>query len=57
MEILFWNICNFEQLQRELICWLDGDILESEKIKNIERHDALRGWAQVKNGGTEMIMS
>lgn len=57
MEILFWNIYSFEQLQRKLIRWLDGDIHEGEKIRSIERHDALRGWVRVKNGSTEMTMS
>lgn len=44
MEMLFWNICSFEQLHRELIRWLDEDIPEGEKIISIERHDAMHGW-------------
>lgn len=37
MKIQLWNVQTFEHLQRSLIRWLDGDILEGEKIRRIER--------------------
>ena len=49
MEMMFWNICHFEQLKRELVRWLDGNIPEGKKIRNIERLDGVRGWMRVKN--------
>lgn len=43
MEMLFWNICSFEQQKRKLIHWLDRDIPEDKKNRSIKRYDALRG--------------
>ena len=49
MEMIFWNICRFEQLHRELVRWLDENIPEGGKIRSIERLDAFCGWVRVKN--------
>ena len=46
--MLFWNICSFDQLKRELVHWLDGKISEGEKIRSIERFDNIFGWMRVK---------
>ena len=48
MEMMFWNICHFEQLKRELVRWLDGNIPEGKKIRSIERLDDIRGLVRVK---------
>lgn len=37
MKMLFWNIQSFEQLERNLICWLDRGISDGERIRCIER--------------------
>ena len=33
MLMLFWNICHFDQLKRELVRWLDEKIPEGEKLE------------------------
>lgn len=43
IKILFWNICHSEQLQRELVRWLDKNIPEGERIRSIKRLDVVRG--------------
>lgn len=37
MKMHFWNIQNFEQLQRSLNRWLDEEINDEKRIRNIER--------------------
>lgn len=37
MPMYFWNIQSFEQLERSLNRWLDGEINDRKKIKSIER--------------------
>lgn len=39
MNIQLWNIETFEHLNRTLMCWLDEDIAEGEKIKRIQKFD------------------
>jgi hypothetical protein len=48
MLMLFWNIIMFDQLKRELVCWLDGKIPKGEKIRSIERFDNIFGCARMK---------
>ena len=48
MMMLFWNITTFDQLKRELVCWLDGKIPEGKKIRSIERLDNIFGWVRMK---------
>ena len=33
----FWHIHSMERLKRELMRWLDGDIVEGEKIRRIQQ--------------------
>lgn len=47
--MLFWNIQTFEQIQRNLICWLDREIPDGERIRSIERLDAQRRWVRLRN--------
>ena len=47
MEMLFWNICGFDQLKRELVRWLD-EKYQNEKIRSIERLDSIFGWVRMK---------
>ena len=36
MKILLWNTETFERLNRSLIRWLNGDIVDGEKIRRIQ---------------------
>lgn len=36
MRMLFWNIQSFEQLERNLVRWLDEEINDGERIRSIE---------------------
>lgn len=63
MKIRLWNVQTFEHLQRTLIRWLDGDILEGEKIRKIERlvtthnqNGEVRFWDAVKTDKDVRIM-
>lgn len=60
MPMYFWNIQSFEQLERSLNRWLDGEINDRKKIKSIERlvsyisiayenNVIQRMWVQVKD--------
>lgn len=48
MEMLFWNIQSVEQLHRNLIRWLDGEIPEDERIRSIERLNFQRRWVRIR---------
>lgn len=37
MRMIFWNIQSFEQLERNLIYWLDWEINDNKRIRSIER--------------------
>lgn len=64
LMIKLWNTQTFEQLQRHLIGWLDGNILEGEKIRKIERQvtakgpngEVTRSWRAVKNDAGVLMM-
>ena len=63
MKIKIWNTQTFKHLQRHLIRWLEGDILECEHIRKIKRQITMRNengvslsWKKVRCDVDVMIM-
>ena len=61
MKMKFWHIHSMERLKRELIRWLDGDIVEGEKLEgsskdeqqpHLRQEDLMFGWRKSKQTAT-----
>ena len=57
MKMKFWRIHSMERLKRELLRWLDGDIVEGEKFEgssedeqqpHMRLEDLMYGWRKSK---------
>ena len=61
MKMKFWHIHSMERLKRELLRWLDGDIVEGEKFEgssedeqqpHMRQEDLMFGWRKSKQTAT-----